>query len=330
MTAATTSKGRTDIEGAALENFDIEIDSASGISVEEQREVIANIDAVAGKTGIGVIPKKINARRHGFLLPLFINITAYLVLAAGLYGLKIFYTRTDASIRSGGELFSVEGKLIEEIRGEFDEARNEINKLNSNLERATLFEWQMSGFYSTVNNNFSRGKSREARDTLDAMREFVDTPSFRDIPQIEERREINLAMIETMTRLIDESIRTSRVTEELNAASQVAENAVREKEAAETRAAALETELEAAQRTSQNTIGGLRNQNVQKDETISARERTITDLRTQTGTLQQTIAANEQRINTLQTQNTTLSQQLGAVRSALGDNGGTSSNVGAE
>jgi hypothetical protein len=333
MAATTTSSGNTDIEVSFLEDFDIEIDSASGISVEEQRDVIANIDAIAGKTGIGAIPKKIKARRHGFLLPLFINIAALLALATGLYCMKIFYGEADASIRSGGELSSVEGKLIEEIRGEFDEARDEINKLNSNLERATLFEWQMSGFYTTINDNFMQGKLREAHDTLGAMREFVDTPLFRQIPQIEERREINLAMIETMTRLIDESIRTSRVTEELNAASLVAENAVSEKEAAETRAAALEGELENAQRTSGNTIDGLRNQNTQKDETIAARDRAITELRTQTNTLQETVAANEQRINTLQTQNTTLNQQLDAVRSALGDgnsNNNTTSNGGTE
>jgi capsule polysaccharide export protein KpsE/RkpR len=328
MTATITSSGKAGIAADGFEISDIEIDTTSGISAEEQRDIIANIDAIAGKNSIGLVPKKIKARRHGFLLPLFINVIALLALAAGLFALKTFYSQEDASIRSGGELSSVEGKLIEEIRNEFDEARQEINKLNSDLERATLFEWQMSGFYKTVNDNFRQGKLQDAHDTLDAMSEFVDTPSFRGVRQIEERREINLAMIETMTRLIDESIRTSRVTEELNAASEVAQNAVREKEAAETRAAALGNELAASEQTAQRTINTLRAQSTQKDETIAARDRNISELRTQTGTLQQTITANEQRINTLQTQNTTLNQQLGAVRSALGN--GSENNEGTE
>jgi chromosome segregation ATPase len=176
----------------------------------------------------------------------------------------------------------------------------------------------MSGFYNTVNNYFRDGKLTEARNTIGLMREFVNTPSFREIKQIEERRELNLAMIDTVSRLIDESIRTSNVTEEMTKASQIASDAVRERENAEAKVLALEAELNSSQEALQKTIKTLSDENTRKDQSLAeARDRTANELKSQAATFQQTIATNQQTINNLQSRLNTLTQQINAVRDTV-------------
>ncbi|MDR2467563.1 MAG: hypothetical protein LBD22_01220 [Spirochaetaceae bacterium] len=283
------------------------IDTTSGISAEEQREIIANIDAIAGATSIAAVPRKIAARKRGVLFPLIINCAALVLLAGGVFLLWRFFKEDDTVIRmTGSSLDSAEGRLIEEIRGDFDAAREEIARLTSNLEKATAFEWQMSGFYKTVNDAYTAGKLADAQAILRSMREFINTPSFAGIRQIEERREINMAMLDAMTRLIDESIRTSRVTEELNEAAQMAERATLEKEDALRRVEELDAERAALAKTAE-----------QRAATLTERDRVIGELRAQTTDLRDTITTQEQRISTLTTQNATLTQRLSAVQQAL-------------
>jgi chromosome segregation ATPase len=107
------------------------------------------------------------------------------------------------------------------------------------------------------------------------------------------------------------------VTEEMNAAAKTAQDALRDKEAAETRAAALEAELNGAQETSQKTIDTLRNQNAEKEQLVAARDRTVNELKSQAATFQQTIASSQQQINTLQSQLSRLTQQINAVRDTV-------------
>jgi hypothetical protein len=328
MTKTTTDIDTTNhgVELDASENLDIVVDLTVGIAAEEQEEIIASLEAIAGKSRITSAPLKVTAKKRGILLPLLINIAALLFLAGGLLFLWVYFKQTDAVIRTNsGALDSAEGKLLLEMqnefdaaRAEFDEARSALEALNSNMERAALFEWQMSGFYNTVNNYFQNGKLPEARNALILMREFVNTPSFREINQIEERRELNLAMIDTVSRLIDESIRARNVTDELDRASQIAESAVLEKEAANEKAAALEAELSSAQLSSQKTIDTLRNQNTQKDQLLAeARERTANELKTQAEKFQQTIDTNQKTISNLQSEVKNYKQRIDAVSAAV-------------
>jgi predicted nucleic acid-binding Zn-ribbon protein len=313
-----------ELDGA--ENLDIVIDASAGIAAEEQEEIIANIDAIAGKNRITSAPVKVTAKKRGILLPVLINISALVVLAGGLFFLWTFFKQTDTVIRTdSGTLNSAEGKLLEEIQNEFDAARAEfdaaraaLDKLNSNMERATLFEWQMSGFYNTVNTYFRGGKLMEARNTITLMREFVNTPSFREINQIEERRELNLAMIDTVSRLIDESIRARNVTDELDRASQIASDALREKEGAESRVLALEAELNSVQAASQKTIDTLRSQNTQKDQALAvSQQRTANELKAQAEKFQRNIASNQKTIRDLQSEVKGYKQRIDAVSAAV-------------
>lgn len=283
------------------------VDTNSGIPAEEQREIIANIDAIAGGTRIIELPSKIAAKKRGVLFPLLVNIAAVFLLAGGLFFLWRIFKEDDTTIRlGGGTLDSTEGHLIEEMRSDFDAAQEEIARLNDNQKKAAAYEWQISGFYKTVNSQFNAGKLEQARETLRTMREFMDFPAFAGIIQIEQRREINMAILDAMTRLIDESIRNSRVTEELDAASIIAENAVKEKDAALERTQSLITELENVRDTSEKRAA-----------VIAERDRTVTELRTQNTDLRRSITDNEQRINTLTAQNDNLSQRLNAVQQAL-------------
>ncbi|MDR3324900.1 MAG: hypothetical protein LBS82_02780 [Spirochaetaceae bacterium] len=306
------------LELSAAENLDIVIDATAGIGAEEQEEIIANLDAIAGRNRITSAPVRVAAKKRGLMLPVAINAAALVALAGGLFLLWTFYKQNDAIIRTDkGQLNSAEGKLLEEMRTEFDAARAEIDKLNSNLERATLFEWQMSGFYSAVNDYFREGKLAQARDAMESMRDFVNTPSFRDVRQIEERREINLATIDAMSYMIDESMRAGRVTEEMNAAAKIAQDALSDKEAAETRAAALEAELSSAQAASRKTIDALSSQNAQKDQAVAARDSAFAELKSQAASFQQTIASNQQTIGALRSEVSAYKQKIDAVSAAV-------------
>lgn len=290
-----------------MTEFELNVDASSGISPDEQREIIANIDAIAG-TGLHAdAPKKVTARKRGVLFPLVVNIAALLLLGGGLFALWNVFRLDNSVIRmSGGELDSAEGRLIEEIRDEFDAARAEIARLGRDAEKAAAFERQISGFYASVNEAFLKGDLYAAQTRLRSMREFIDTPSFAGIRQIEERRSLNLATLDVMSRLVDESIRNSRVTEELNAAAALAETAEREKTAALRLVEERESELAGLKKTAQDRAGQL-----------AERDRTIGELRAQGAELRQTISANEQRITSLSSQNNVLTQRLSAVQQAL-------------
>ncbi|MDR3301457.1 MAG: hypothetical protein LBT01_02855 [Spirochaetaceae bacterium] len=323
MDSAPTRKG---VELDWVENLDIVIDSSAGIAAAEQEEIIASLDAIAGKNRPTSAPLKVTAKKRDALLPVLINISALLFLAAGLFFLWIYFKQTDTGIRTNSEaLDSAEGTLLLQMRNEFDteraefdEARAALAQLTSNRERANLFEWQMSGFYNTVNNYFRTGNLTGARGTLESMREFVNTPSFRETKQIEERRELNLAMIGTLLRSIDESIRARNATDELDRASLIAEEALLEKENAEARAAAMEAELNSAQAASQKTIDALRNQNIQKDKALAdSRLAKSNELKTQAERFQRNIASNQKTIRDLQSELKSYKQRIDAVSAAV-------------
>jgi hypothetical protein len=72
-----------------LDPSGIVFDTSSGISEEEQREILAGLDTLAGRPGIENPSLSVNreAKKRGVLFPLLVNIGALLLLAAGVLGL---------------------------------------------------------------------------------------------------------------------------------------------------------------------------------------------------------------------------------------------------
>lgn len=95
-------------------------DTASGIPVEEQRQILADINALAERERLAAPPRfTAAAKKRGFRFPLLVNLGAVLLLGAGFWGIRAFHRQEDAAIReSAASLGITERKLIQEIRRE--------------------------------------------------------------------------------------------------------------------------------------------------------------------------------------------------------------------
>jgi len=116
-------------------NEDIVFDANSGISQEEQEEILSAINGIAEKNRLslsadtGFFGKKITAKKSGAFFPLAVNITALVILCAGVILLINFYGKTDTLERMGNAVYNLtERALIEEIRK--DTAQKNFGKRN--------------------------------------------------------------------------------------------------------------------------------------------------------------------------------------------------------
>ena len=154
---------------------EIIFDTSSGISIEEQQEILAGINAMTGshrltghslgENGPGesfLVPESAlsGAKKKGFLFPLVVNIAALIFLVLGFVLLSFFQVNNEQEIRrSGVVLGHTERMLIREIRQETSQAAmDELMRLGTEQERANRAEAQMSGFYVTLNNRISDGR----------------------------------------------------------------------------------------------------------------------------------------------------------------------------
>ncbi|MCL2373685.1 MAG: hypothetical protein FWC65_00385 [Treponema sp.] len=92
-------------------------DSASGISLEEQQEILDGINAMTG-TGRLVSDAPVTAaKKRGIMFPVLVNSAAVVILAAGFFLLSHFHVQEEQSIReSSATLGLTERALIQEIR----------------------------------------------------------------------------------------------------------------------------------------------------------------------------------------------------------------------
>jgi len=108
-------------------NSGIVFDAKSGISEEEQREILAKIDSITEKNRLSLAEdgrderkkQRFKAKKSGGRFPVIVNIIAFAVLAGGLIFLSSMQWKTDAQVRTGTKVYNnVERALIEEIRKE--------------------------------------------------------------------------------------------------------------------------------------------------------------------------------------------------------------------
>jgi len=122
----TKQSGRTTANETG--GAEILIDTSSGISEEEQREILIQINGIAEKnrkslsagtqTGEGS-GKRFKAKKSGGLFPVMVNFFALAVLAGGFFALHTFQRDANTQAREGTRVFSdIERSLIDEIRRE--------------------------------------------------------------------------------------------------------------------------------------------------------------------------------------------------------------------
>jgi hypothetical protein len=161
-------RGNSDQEGTAAPEF--VFDEKSGISREDQQEILKHIDTVAKANKILSGPEiwKVRPRRRGIAVPLAINLVGALVLVAGLFGLGQLFPDQGTQVESGTVLLaSAEGRLLQEIKREAEgrilEKDREIASIQERMaaidnERASL----LAGIETRV-----KAKETELRAQLD-------------------------------------------------------------------------------------------------------------------------------------------------------------------
>jgi hypothetical protein len=196
------------------DNSGIVFDAKSGISEEEQREILAKINNIAEKNRLSLSEgdekrkkKRFKAKKSGRVFPVIVNIIAFAALAGGLAVLIFTQGKTDARIRTGSKVYnSAERALIEEIRKETqNEAANELERLNREHSQAAAFEAQMGGFFANLNRQITNNNTDEAGAIIKTMREFINTPAFGTNRSIQTRKEMYTQAINSFETMLGKS-----------------------------------------------------------------------------------------------------------------------------
>ncbi len=146
------------------EKFDF--DNASGISVEEQKEILAKINGIAEKNRQRLSQnasiqseggkranksKTVKAKKSSAFFPVIVNIAALVILCGGVFALVVFNEKKDIQVRQGSAVYNLtERALIDEIRKETQDKiaakELEINSISSRLEDVDA---QLAQLYSS-------------------------------------------------------------------------------------------------------------------------------------------------------------------------------------
>jgi len=116
------------------------LDKDAGIPKEDQKAIIQEIEKAAARNKLAVGPQAfvLKAQKKGILLPLLVNLLAVFLLASGALLLYYFYRRGESTlIEEPPSITSAEGKLLEELKKESEEAllakNREIDQIQGRL-----------------------------------------------------------------------------------------------------------------------------------------------------------------------------------------------------
>jgi len=167
-----------------MKTEEIVFDEKSGISVDEQKEILSKINGIAEKnrkqlsqTGTQITESKgkivIDAKKKDAVFPLAVNITAVVLLLCGVFLLVSFNGKKDARVRTGNAVYNLtERALIEEIRKDtaekiaakeseiaaivsrLNEIDNELTKLLSSNQNLNTEQIAAQGKLLTLQNYF--------------------------------------------------------------------------------------------------------------------------------------------------------------------------------
>ena len=161
---------------------DVVFDTSSGISLEEQQEILAGINAMS--SGSRLVPDAaadavVNAKKKGFLFPLLVNIAAGIVLALGFIFLFLLQGQEEQGIRENSTSLGItERKMIQEIRQETNQLLGEKEKeINGILSKLRAADAEQKELQNSVESLTEEQKARVAALLL-LQEEYRSTLSF--------------------------------------------------------------------------------------------------------------------------------------------------------
>jgi chromosome segregation ATPase len=139
-------------------------DTASGISLEEQQDILAGINAMAGGSRLTPEAAVTKPKKKGFLFPLFVNIGALVLLISGFALLGFFNGNDEQEIReSRSTLGLTERMLIQEIRQETDrQIREKENQIDDVLLKLQAVDAEYKELQISVETMTAAQKQRAA------------------------------------------------------------------------------------------------------------------------------------------------------------------------
>lgn len=130
---------KEDSDAGSKDEF--KFDEDSGISKDDQKDILSAIEKVATKSRITITPEifTIQALKRGVLFPFMVNLFSIIILAAGIFTLYFLFQRGEISLmEEAAVITTAEGKLIKELKKESEarllEKNREIAHIQNRLE----------------------------------------------------------------------------------------------------------------------------------------------------------------------------------------------------
>jgi hypothetical protein len=136
---ARTIRTSLGLAAGGRDEFGFEPDS--GISREDQKDILREIEKVATKNRMAVSPEEfvVKAAKRGVLFPVLVNLVAMVLLVGGLSAFYVFFQRGETQLTQAGTgTITAEGKLIETFKKESEakllEKNQQINAIQGRLQ----------------------------------------------------------------------------------------------------------------------------------------------------------------------------------------------------
>jgi chromosome segregation ATPase len=213
-TAGITAGSGTKGAGSSAAEAGIVIDPNAGISVEEQREILAEINRITARNRLslngdgpeadkagkpGKSGKKraddagsFKAAKKGGLFPALVNVTALVLLGGGFFFLSSFQGQEEVKIREGDRIYNIaEQALIEEIR------RETASQLEAKENEIALMTGKLTGVDTEL---------QELQDSVETMMSDKEA---------ELRKEMSDAFAAERRRLVEQNLSEAAIAERM-------------------------------------------------------------------------------------------------------------------
>jgi len=185
---------------------DIVFDSASGIPVEEQKEILSKINGIAESrrrhlSEAADETANLSAKKNSALFPLLVNAAALLILCGGAWFIFYFNGKKDVQVRQGTAINDITEKaLIDEIRK--DSAMNEYAQLSYDQDRTTAIEAQLAGGLAAISDYIKDAKYDQAAKSIENFRYINNSGVFPSSRSAQAKKEFYNKAIDSMETMI--------------------------------------------------------------------------------------------------------------------------------
>jgi hypothetical protein len=271
---------------------EVVFDSSSGISIEEQKEILTKINGIAEKRRRHLSQSAdesagLKAKNNSAFFPMLVNAVALLILCAGAWFIFVFNGKKDVQVRQGSGVYDLTEKaLIEEIRK--DSAMTELEQLSNEQEKVAAIDAQLAGGLTAISELIKDGKYDQAAKNIENFRYINNKGVFPSSRSAQSKREFYNKAIDSMETMISHL----RVTGGAESLELVSKNSQMEAKMAE-----MQKTIDSFSSGSSGQARRIKEMETKldttvadKDKTIADKDRAITSLETDKNNLNQTIS----------------------------------------